>query len=74
MIPDFSEFLASLDVDGIIKDLQKEFSLHLVQFQSDDQKSLETALQMTIDNATHAATAASVIIIQRYHQWLQQIL
>lgn len=74
MIPDFSEFLSTIDAEEFTKGMQDAVPPHLVQFQSDDVKSIDTAVQMAIAHAVKASFASSRLLLQQYHEWLQQHL
>ena len=75
-MPDFEEFLASVDFEEAEK-ISKSicFGLpDLLQFDANDISSWGPALKATTENTLMRANTNTIALLKIYHQWLQDHL
>lgn len=73
-LPDFSEFLASVDVDEMAREYNKLNELRIIQFRPDDPKAVSAAIQMLYQKAMENSAQITMMTLQAYHDWLQKEL
>ena len=73
-IPDFSEFVQSVDIEKIGKEIDAMNPPHIIQFDSNDKQALENAITLIYQQAVSSAVKISMLNLQSYHEWLQKQL
>lgn len=66
-IPDFSDFLASIDIDDLAKRYYQRTKTHLIRFNPQDKEAFGSALSMIYQEAV----STSLEFLEIYHAWLQ---
>lgn len=73
-LPDFNEFLESLDPDEMGSKIDQLIPLRLIEFNINDQKAFKNVLSMLYQQAAKDSVQISLLYLQAYHKWLQQYL
>ena len=74
MIPDFDEFMASLDPDETLRALAEINGDHVYQFNSNDPQNWATFAKELHQQAIVAANRFTVFYLRQYHEWLREHL
>lgn len=75
LLPDFSEFLASIDEDAFETEVETSIGFHVAQIRNPlDRNDLNELVNWTILQSVDAATKISLIYLRAYHQWLSERL
>ena len=73
-LPDFSEFLASVDIDEVAAQYNSLNEFRIIQFEANDTKSIAAVANMLYQKAVSDAAQISMMTLQRSHEWLQKEL
>lgn len=69
-LPDFSEFVSSVDVEVLKAEFAKEMP-HIVQFDLQDPASSEKAIELLMQESAKTAAKISIAYLHAYHEWLR---
>lgn len=71
-LPDFSEFMDTLNEDEIVRAIEESVRPQILQVSNlNDPKNITAMVQVMYQNTISAATTISNIYLRAYHQWLQ---
>lgn len=71
ILPDFSEFVSSVDIKKLKAEFEKATPCHIIQFDLSDTASVEKALALCMQEAAATAARISFSYLRAYHEWLQ---
>jgi len=71
-LPEFSEFLQSIDIDEMGRRINEEIPMQILHFQSNDIKAIENAAKLLYQKAVDSSVGISLLYLQAYHEWLQK--
>ena len=74
MIPDFSEFLASIDVEEMGRRMGQVRPLEIIQFDANDLESAKAAAVLLYQRAVEDASKITLLQLEAYHEWIQKQL
>lgn len=74
MLPDFSEFIASMDENEIGQAIEALAPMHIIQFPADDPVAFQNAMDMLHQETLVRAVKINLLYLQKYHEWLQENL
>ena len=73
-LPDFNEFINSMDEDEMERLIEALAPMHIIQFNSDDLASFQTAMTMLHQETLTTAVKINFLYLRKYHEWLQENL
>lgn len=72
-LPDFQSFLASIDQEAFAEAIDSQREIHIIQ--SEDISEKEAVLiRKTYERAVSDSFFLTQILLQKYHEWLQEAL
>ena len=72
-LPDFQSFLASIDREEFAEAIDSQREIHIIQ--SEDISEKEAVLiRKTYERAVSDSFLLTQILLQKYHEWLQEAL
>lgn len=73
-IPDFSEFIASINIEEFKEIIAESTPQHLFQFDPTDTQSVLKAAELLQLEAARTSARISLFYLETYHAWLQEVL
>lgn len=73
-LPDFDEFLASIDVDELKKKNARVVLPHVLQFSMGDPQAIRNALAIIYQDAVQNSVSYMKVYLAEYHAWLSKQL
>lgn len=71
MVPSFDDFLASLDVDEVEREMDRLLPLHIIR--GENLTETESKLASVIyQKAFSDSVKVSLLYLRKYHEWLQE--
>lgn len=73
-LPDFNEFLESMDTAEMGHAIEELAPMHIIQFNADDHAAFQNAMDMLHQETLLRAVKINLLYLRKYHEWLQENL
>lgn len=71
-LPDFNEFLDSMDEDEMGREIESLAPMHIIQFPQNDPVAFQNAMNMLHRETMTRSVKISLLFLRKYHEWLQE--